>query len=97
MHRPLRNQKGGFLVLGAIFIALLFGFAALGIEAGRWFAVKAEMAKAVDAASLAGATHLYKSEHCRIRPLFIQQMAQANFHNGISWELINIRAFTVAT
>ncbi|MCA9470472.1 MAG: TadE/TadG family protein [Nitrospirales bacterium] len=82
MCRHLHNQKGGFLILGAIFIALLFGFAALGIEVGRWFAVKAEMAKAVDAASLAGATH-FTNPNIQDKQLFIQRMAQANFYDGI--------------
>ncbi len=91
----LCNAKGGFLVLGAIFVALLFGFAALGIEVGRWFAVKAEMAKAVDAASLAGATHL-ANPNIPDKPLFIQQMAQANFHNGVLGT-DQYTTFTVAT
>ncbi len=79
---PLANQRGGFLVLGAILVALLFGFAALGVEVGRWFAVKTEMAKAVDAASLAGATH-FSNPNIPDKTLFMQQMAQANFHDGI--------------
>ncbi|GJL67015.1 MAG: hypothetical protein NPIRA05_19860 [Nitrospirales bacterium] len=63
-------------------MVLLFGFAALGIEAGRWFAVKAEMAKAVDAASLTGATHL-TNPNISDKVLFMQQMAKANFPDGL--------------
>ncbi|WP_447970010.1 VWA domain-containing protein [Nitrospira sp. M1] len=78
----LQNTRGGFLVLGSVFVVLLFGFAALGIEAGRWFAVKAEIAKAVDAASLAGATHL-TNPNIPDKVLFMQQMATANFPDGL--------------
>ncbi|WP_454063660.1 VWA domain-containing protein [Candidatus Nitrospira salsa] len=81
-HTSLHNNRGGFLVLGSVFVVLLFGFAALGIEAGRWFAVKAEMAKAVDAASLTGATHL-TNPNIPDKVLFMQQMANANFPNGL--------------
>jgi len=81
-HFPLGNNKGGFLVLGSVLVVLLFGFASLGIEAGRWFAVKAEMAKAVDAASLTGATHL-TNPNIPDKILFMQQIANANFPNGI--------------
>ncbi|GJL56068.1 MAG: hypothetical protein NPIRA02_32000 [Nitrospirales bacterium] len=81
-RHTIQNNRGGFLVLGSVFVVLLFGFAALGIEAGRWFAVKAEMAKAVDAASLAGATHL-TNPNIPDKEVFMQQMAQANFPDGL--------------
>ena len=78
----LKNEKGAFLAVGAIVLTALFGFVSLGIEVGRWFSVKAEIAKAVDAASLAGAIHLTNPDIPN-KELFMQQVAQANFQNGL--------------
>jgi Flp pilus assembly protein TadG len=51
----INNEKGAFLVIFALALLVLLGFVALGIEGGRWFLVRAELAKSVDAAALAGA------------------------------------------
>ena len=58
MRRFLCNQKGSIIVIFALTLIVLVGFAALGIEAGRWYLTRAELSKAVDAAALAGAANI---------------------------------------
>ena len=55
MRKVINNQKGAVLIIFALSLIVLLGFVALGIEAGRFYLTQAELAKAVDAASLAGA------------------------------------------
>jgi len=52
------DQTGAVLITFAILLTVLIGFTALGVEAGKWYLVKAELAKAVDAAALAGAKNI---------------------------------------
>jgi hypothetical protein len=33
---PMRNQRGSYFAMSAIALLVIFGFAALGVEAGRW-------------------------------------------------------------
>jgi Flp pilus assembly protein TadG len=52
------NQKGAYAVIFTLILLVLLGFVALGIEAGRWYLVRAELSKSVDAAALAGANSI---------------------------------------
>jgi uncharacterized protein YegL len=52
------DRKGTVLVSLAVMLVLLMGFIALGIEAGTWYVLRAELSKAVDAAALAGAANI---------------------------------------
>lgn len=52
------NEKGAYAVIFALVLLVLLGFVALGIEAGRWYLVRAELSKSVDAAALAGANSI---------------------------------------
>jgi len=52
------NQRGIFALTTAIALVSLFGFVALGIEVGKWYIVRAELSKSVDAASLIGARNI---------------------------------------
>jgi Flp pilus assembly protein TadG len=56
-HR-IGNQRGVFIVIFALLLLVLLGFVALGIEGGRWYLVRAELAKAVDAAALEAAKNI---------------------------------------
>lgn len=53
-----RNERGTILILMALLLLVMLGFLALGTEAGRWYLVRAELSKSVDAAALAGARNL---------------------------------------
>ncbi len=56
--QSVRNERGMFALTTALSLVAMFGFIALGIEAGRWYIVRAELSKAVDAASLLGARNI---------------------------------------
>jgi hypothetical protein len=58
MKRTVDNQRGAFLVIFAICLMVLLAFLALAIEGGRWYLVRAELSKSVDAAALAGANNI---------------------------------------
>jgi Flp pilus assembly protein TadG len=58
MKRITDNQRGAFVVIFAVALLVILGFVALGIEGGRWYLVRAELAKGVDAAALAGARNI---------------------------------------
>lgn len=58
MKEISRNQSGAVLVTFAILLVALLGFAALATEAGRWYLVRSELSKAVDAAAMAGAKNI---------------------------------------
>jgi len=51
-----RNEKGQVLVLVALAILVLLGFAALGIDAGYMYSVRHELQRCADAGALAGAS-----------------------------------------
>lgn len=57
MKSVIANERGTVIVVFAIMLLVLIGMTALGIEAGRWYTVRAELSKAVDAAALAGAAN----------------------------------------
>lgn len=58
-HFRLPNdQRGAVLIIFALLLTVLIGLTALGVEAGRWYATRAELSKAVDAAALAGAKNI---------------------------------------
>lgn len=57
-RRRIGNERGAFAVIFAVVLMVLLGFVALGIEAGRWFLVRAELAKAVDGAALEAAKNI---------------------------------------
>jgi len=54
----LRSERGQALVLAALAMVVILGFAAMAIDVGYWFSQKREVQKAVDAAALAGAQEL---------------------------------------
>lgn len=56
--RYQRKECGAVLLTVALFLTLLLGFTALGIEAGRWYLIRAELSKSVDAGALAGARNI---------------------------------------
>ena len=57
------------------------GCVALGVEVGRWYVVRAELSKAVDAAALLGAQNI-SNPHLDVLDL-VEKIGQANFRPGI--------------
>ncbi len=58
MKTRTKHEKGTVLVMVAMLMLALLGFSALGMEAGRWFLVRAELSKSVDAAALLAAKNI---------------------------------------
>jgi hypothetical protein len=54
----ITDERGVFAVIFALMLLVLLGFMALGVEAGRWYLVRAELSKGVDAAALAAARNI---------------------------------------
>ena len=52
--RIIHNQQGTYLVISAIILSVMFGLSALGIEAGRWYAIQGDLSKSIDGAAFAG-------------------------------------------
>jgi len=82
LQNPLRNQHGAYILITALAVVALFGFAALGVEVGRWYAIQGEMSKAIDGAAFAGAKNV---NNPNINDLhgFVQEVAQTNFPPGL--------------
>ena len=74
------NQRGTALVTFTLLLTALLGFAALGIEVGTWYVMRAELSKAVDAAALAGAANI-ASPNLNLVTL-AQDFGDANFAPG---------------
>ncbi|MDX1412389.1 MAG: TadE/TadG family type IV pilus assembly protein, partial [Nitrospirales bacterium] len=79
---PWNNQQGAYLLITAIALLVLFGFAGLGVEVGRWYAVQGELAKSIDGAAFAGAKNVNNPNIGDLNG-FVQEVAQANFEAGL--------------
>jgi Mg-chelatase subunit ChlD len=75
-----RDQRGAFLVIFALVLLVLLGFTALGIEAGRWYLVRAELSKSVDAAALVAAKNI-ADPHYDSKKL-AEEFGYENFYAG---------------
>jgi uncharacterized membrane protein len=54
MKSNINNQRGNILIIFALLLVVLIGFAALAIDVGRWYTVRSELSKSVDAGAIAG-------------------------------------------
>lgn len=70
------NERGAYAVIFALILLVLLGFVALGIEAGRWYLVRAELSKSVDAAALAGANSISSPNADQLA----EDFGRENFH-----------------
>ena len=85
-----RDQRGMFALATTLSLVVIFAFIALGVEVGRWYIVRAELSKAVDAGSLLAAknisnphldTHYGVAEGQGLGKL-IESVGAANFSPG---------------
>lgn len=58
MKRLLKSESGTVIIALALFLVLMLCFVAFGTEAGRWYLLRAEISKAVDAGALIGAKNI---------------------------------------
>jgi hypothetical protein len=82
MKNIIPNQSGVILVLFCLMSTALIGFAALGMEIGRWYLVRAEISKAVDAAAMAGAKNI-SNPYVTVDTI-VQDLGKENFPPGYS-------------
>ncbi len=75
------NSRGIFAIVTALSVVSLFAFVALGIEVGRWYVVRAELSKSVDAAALLGAKNY--SNPFLVTEDLMAAVGQANFSPGL--------------
>lgn len=80
MHGLVRNEKGAVMIAIALFLMLMLCFVAFGTEAGRWYLLRAEISKTVDAAALAGAKNI-SNPYVDPRTL-AQEFCAENFPTG---------------
>jgi hypothetical protein len=74
------DERGAFMILFSLVLLVILGFAALGVEAGRWYLVRAELAKGVDAAALAATKNI---SNPYVDPLQLaQEFGVENFRAG---------------
>ncbi len=83
MKTTLRNEKGAVLIIFALLFIVLIGFTALAVDVGRWYTVKSELSKSVDAGAIAGAKnisnpYLGTDGHLRLA----EEVARENFSAG---------------
>ncbi len=76
------NQQGIYLIFSAVVISVLFAIVALGIEVGRWYAIQAEVSKAVDGAAFAGAANAGNFTPVQLEQM-VKDVATANFPDGM--------------
>lgn len=69
-------------MISVIALMVLFGFAGLGVEVGRWYAVQGEMSKSIDGAAFAGAKNVNNPNIPDLNA-FVLEVAQANFEAGL--------------
>lgn len=79
-NRLLQDKSGNVLILVALSILVILGFFALGVEAGRWYLVRAELSKSVDAGALAGAKNI-SNPHVDAEAI-AEEFSQENFAAG---------------
>jgi Mg-chelatase subunit ChlD len=80
MERLKKQEAGTILIAFALFLFILLGFCALGMEAGRWYMVRAELSKSVDAGALVAAKNI---ANLYVAPrVLAEEFAAANFPNG---------------
>lgn len=82
---PLANQNGAYFLMSAIVLGTMVGFAAFGVEIGRWYSIRAEINKASDAGAFAGAKNVSNPKFPTKAELeaFVLEVAQANFPPGL--------------
>ena len=91
LQNRLKNQSGSYFVVSALILFVLFGFAALGIEIGRWYTIQGEISKSIDGAAFAGAKNVSNPKFSdangnpdeALLAAFVEEVAAANFPPGL--------------
>lgn len=95
IDKPLHGQRGVVLILFALLLVILLGFAAFAIDAARINLAKAELQNAADAAALAGVRKYFTSDSTAAKNEAIH-LATRNYANGALIDASSVTA-TVAS
>jgi hypothetical protein len=90
LFKPRGNQRGVTILLVAIVMVVLIGFAALAIDIGHLFVVRNELQNAADAGALAGARVLYNDAGTSVNTganQVAKDAATANFSEKLAVEV----------
>jgi Flp pilus assembly protein TadG len=84
MKRTRQEESGNVMVAFALFLFVLLGFCGLGMEAGRWYMVRAELSKSADAGALVAAKNISNPAFPRTSDVenLAEEFAAANFPSG---------------
>jgi Flp pilus assembly protein TadG len=75
--RARAGERGTVIIAVALFLILLIAFVGLGVDIGRWYLVRAELSKSVDAGGLEGARNI---NNPYVDPRVVaQDFCEANF------------------
>lgn len=88
MRNLIKDQKGSVLVITAVIMVVILGFAALAIDGGHMYYQKSHLQSAADAAALAGALSLPDKDNIGIKTI-VDQYANANLKNVATVEVID--------
>ncbi len=80
MKSFVQDQRGGVLIIFGLLLTALIGFVALGMEVGRWYLVRAELSKGVDAAAMAGAKNI-SNPYVTVDTI-VQEIGNEHFPSG---------------
>ena len=85
LRHILADQNGAYFLMSALVLGSMLGFAALGVEIGRWYAIQAEISKSIDGAAFAGAKNVSNQKFPNPSDLegFVEEVAAANFPPGL--------------
>jgi hypothetical protein len=90
IKKLLKEEKGQSMVMVAVFLVVLIGFAGLAIDGGRLYLAKSQLQKAVDAGALAGADALLSGTDSIINYSIAETtaiiIAEQNYSTNLSYE-----------
>jgi Flp pilus assembly protein TadG len=84
------NRSGNVMILTALAVPVLFGFAGLGVDVGLWHAQKRAVQNAVDAGAVAGALEILRSSGSDAILLATTADAQSNGYDAAAGDVLTV-------
>lgn len=86
MANTRQREQGVMLVLFAILLPAVLGFAAMAIDVGYWYLLRAELSKSVDAAALAAAKNVGKTSilNSIVKEVGLENFSRSPLGSGLS-------------
>lgn len=83
MKTIIKNRRGNILILFGLLLIVIIGIAALATDVGRWYTVRSELSKSVDAAGLAGAKTIGQTLNQGTYLTLAEDFGYANFPDNL--------------